>query len=151
MTEVSGVWIDKGTGLRCRARYDAWASGAPILVDVKTASDITPDGFARSVATYGYHRQQAHYSAGFRALTGQAPEMFLFAAVSSAAPFVAVPYLLDAEAVAQGEAEIRHLLELFARCKESNRWPGPGDSGIQTIGLPRWALPQEEMEVSYDD
>lgn len=139
--ESSVIWTDAQEGIRCKARPD-WVhmlpDGRAILFDLKTTSDASPREFARSVWTYGYHRQAAHYVAGFEAATGIEVAAFLFGAVSSSYPFVAVPYLLDDDAMQRGREEVRRLLRLYAACCETNTWPAYGD-GVQVLSLPAWA------------
>lgn len=139
--ETSVFWTDATEGLRCKCRPD-WvhmlANGRAILFDLKTTADASPREFARSVWTYGYHRQAAHYTAGFEAATGIEVAAFLFGAVSSAYPFVAVPYLLDDDAMQRGREEVRRLLRLYAACCETDTWPAYGD-GVQVLSLPAWA------------
>lgn len=138
--ETSVFWTDERTGLRCRCRPD-WLHTLPdgrvIVLDLKTAGDVSPAEFARSVWTWGYHRQAAHYSAGLAAV-GIEVAAFLFAAVTSAYPFIAVPYLLDDDACMRGAAEVRDLLDLYATCRASGEWPAYG-AGVQVLTLPAWA------------
>jgi hypothetical protein len=138
--EVSAFWTDERTGLACRARFD-WLhmlpDGRAIVLDLKTTPDAGPTEFGRSVWTFGYHRQAAHYSAGLQA-SGVEVAAFLFAVVSNAYPFIAVPYLLDDEATRKGADEVRELLDLFAQCQRSKQWPAYGN-GVQVLSLPPWA------------
>ena len=149
--EQSAFWRDSATGLICKCRPD-WVHDLPdgrvILVDLKTAADDSPTGFARTVAAMGYHRQAAWYTAGWQAATGRDVAGFIFAAVGSAYPFMATPYALDDETMAQGAEECAELLEQFAACRRSNNWPGYG-VGVQLIGLPGWARRNMEVEVAY--
>lgn len=138
--EVSITWTDERTGLPCRARID-WLHKLPdgrvIVLDLKTCADASPAEFGRSVWAFGYHRQAAHYSAGLHA-NGLEVAAFLFAAVSNARPFIAVPYLLDDDATRRGADEVRELLDLYAHCSRANDWPAYGD-GVQVLSLPAWA------------
>jgi exodeoxyribonuclease VIII len=146
--EVSVFWRDEKTGQHCRCRPD-WihtrSNGHVICIDLKTAVDVSPDGFAKSIATYGYHRQLAHYVAGLDA-NGIIVDEFVFAAVSNAYPFIAVPYVLDIEASLQGWEEVAELLALHAECMKTGIWPAYG-SGRQYISLPKWASRSNEIEV----
>lgn len=138
--EVSVFWIDERTSLACRARID-WLHTLPdgrvIVLDLKTCPDAGPTEFGRSVWNFGYHRQAAHYTAGLQAC-GIEVAAFLFAAVTNAYPFIAVPYLLDDEATRRGADEVRDLLDLYAQCQRTNDWPAYG-SGVQVLSLPPWA------------
>lgn len=148
--EASVFWQDKATGLRCRARPDwlHWHGPKRVTVlDVKTINDITADGIQRAIATYGYHRQAAHYSNGLRAV-GIEVEEFVFGFVSSSYPYIAAAYVLDDETAQQGADEVDELLGRFADCKARNEWPAFGD-GYQLTGLPTWAKRTGEVEVSY--
>ena len=139
--EVSVFWIDAETGIYCKARPDfvhALPDGRDILLDLKTTADESPAGFARIAANLGYYRQDAHYRAGWQAATGREVAAFLFAAVSAAPPVLAVPYLLDDEALELGERERRRLLARYADSLRTDAWPAYG-AGVQMLSLPAWA------------
>lgn len=147
--EVSLFWTDRRTGVYCKARLD-WLHTLPdgrlCIADLKSAADDTPDGFSRSVGSMGYHRQQAHYTAGAVEVLGAEVADFLFPVVSSAAPILATPYRLDAEAAQQGFDEVAELLDLYADCRRRNHWPAY-TAGERLIGLPAWKRRYEEVEV----
>src|SRR5574337_1899956 len=67
--EVSLYWIDEATGVTCRGRVDYLR--ARHIVDLKTARDASPRGFAKAAADYGYRESMAHYQRGVAALTGE--------------------------------------------------------------------------------
>jgi exodeoxyribonuclease VIII len=149
--EASVFWIDRVTGVYCKARPD-WVH--PVtdrrvrLLDLKAMADDTPEGFSRGVARMGYHRQQAHYTAGFEAATGLTVEDFVFAVVSSVPPVLAVPYRLIPEVLEQADQECAELRSLYAHCTEHNRWPAYTAEEMM-IDLPKWAKRSQELEVSY--
>ena len=136
-TEHPIFWTDAETGLRCKARLDAVSAigRASAIVDLKSTTDASPEGFARQVASLGYHVQAAHYLDGWRALGGDAGT-FVFIAIEKAAPYAVAVYELDTEALAVGEAKRRGLLDTLAECQRTGRWPG---YQTQTISLPKWA------------
>jgi len=140
--EVSIVWTDE-TGLRCKARID-WLAPS-VAADLKTTKDASPEGFARAVATYRYHVQQAHYLAGCEAL-GIEAEAFLFMAVEKTAPYPVACYQLSDATSNAGFRLWRHHLRGFAICETAGRWPAYSDE-IETLNLPAWAM----NEPSYDD
>jgi len=148
--EESAFWNDKATGLRCRARPDWLHFTGPkraVVLDIKTIAELTPESVAKSVAKYGYHRQQAHYTAGVEAC-GIEVEEFVFGFVSSSYPYLAVAYVLDDQTRDQGVDEVSELLSRFAECQRSNIWPAFGD-GYQLMSLPNWAKRETEVEISY--
>jgi exodeoxyribonuclease VIII len=149
--EVSMFWTDEASGVYCKARAD-WAQkndSGDWLMDLKSTVDESPDGFSRSAARMGYHRQAAHYLAGWKACTGRNAQ-FMFAAVTSAKPVLAVPYVLTDEIAEQGRDEVDELLALYANCQKSGTWPTYGD-GLMLLDFPAWATRSNEVEVSYVD
>lgn len=151
--ESSVFWVDKQTGVYCKARPDFVQpvdARSVRMVELKTAADESPEGFSRSVTNLGYHRARAHYIDGFQQATGLQVVEYVFAVVTSAPPVLAVPYWLDEEDARQGEDECAELRERFAYCLKENRWPAYGD-GPQIVGLKKWAKRSNELEVSYVD
>lgn len=147
--EVSAFWTDEATGLLCKARPD-WLhhrkDGRCVILDIKTTSENGPDDFGRSVNTFGYHRQAAHYIDGVEACGLDVAE-FRFAIVTSAYPFLAYTAVLDEDTLQQGREEVAELRALYAECVTSNHWPH--HIGTQIVGLPAWARRSIEIEVGY--
>lgn len=136
-TEASVFWVDEQTGVQRRMRTDALAPSLKLIIDLKTGIDVSPDGFARAVANFGYHRQAAYYIDGMRAITGEDWRM-AFVAVEKDAPHLVGVYVLSDAAVEQGRQEIRAGLETAARCIETDEWPGYSPQ-VVALDLPRWA------------
>lgn len=138
--EVSFFWTDRATMVPCKGRAD-WVfrtDAGVVLLDLKTTEAADPDSFAKSCARYGYHMQAAWYSQGWEAATGESVLGFVFGAVESAWPHIAAPYMIDDAGHEKGRAECRRLLDLYAQCLESGRWPGYVET-IEPINLPAWA------------
>lgn len=151
--EVSVFWIDEETGLYCKARPDwvgAIADGACDLLDLKSTADESPSGFGRSAARMKYHLQAAHYVDGFQRASGLKVGRFIFAAVTSAPPVLAVPYVLTDEIAQQADDERRELMERLAWCKREDQWPAYGQ-GVQLLDFPAYAKRSNEVEIGYAD
>jgi hypothetical protein len=140
--EQSFWWDDAATGLRCKCRPD-WYAGATV-VDLKTTTDASPAGFARSVATFRYHVQASHYLAGLHGA-----ERFVFIAVEKTAPYAVAVYELDAAAMAAGDELRQRDMRVIADCQATKEWPGYGDD-CQALSLPSWALRNESAITSED-
>jgi len=140
--EQSFWWDDTTAGLRCKCRPD-WYSGATI-VDLKTTTDASPSGFAKSVANFRYHVQANHYLAGTFA------ERFIFIAVEKTYPYAVGVYELDADAMAHGAELRRQNMQTIADCRAINEWPGYS-TGIESLSLPSWALRPDTTTVTSDD
>lgn len=151
--EVSVFWIDKATGIYCKARPD-WlppADGRRITpMDLKTCIDESPSGFGRAAARLRYDLQAAHYTAGIEAATGLTVDRFVFGAVTSKPPVLAVPYVLTDEIREQGRDERRELMDRLAWCQRENTWPAYG-SGFQLLDFPAYAKAGGEVEVEWSE
>jgi hypothetical protein len=140
--EVSAYWRDPSTNVLCKCRPDwvgpvGYGKGA-VLLDVKTASDASPEGFAKSVANFGYHTQADWYCTGYELATGVSVHGMVFAVVESEFPHACAAYMLDDEALRRAREDNRAALNKYAQCSEADHWPGyPRE--IQVITLPRWA------------
>ena len=109
------------------------------IVDVKTCTDASAEGFARSIATLGYDLQAAFYQDGIKAITGRTLP-FYFIAVEKDAPQAATVYRASEAVIDVGRAKYRGALQLLQWCRTNNRWPAYQPNGeIETIELPRWA------------
>lgn len=139
INELTAVWNDSSTGLRCKARLDrvAHVGGTSWVLDIKTARDASPRGFSRDMHAWGYHRQLAWYVDGLNLLR-PAPRRAAFVVVESEPPHCVAVYEL-VRALEQGSRENERLLTLYAECERTERWPGY-EPGIQIIDLPTWAV-----------
>jgi hypothetical protein len=145
LTEMSGFWVNKETGIECKCRPDFLAvekdrpEQVTAIVDVKTCVDASADGFARAIATLGYDVQAAFYQDGLKALTGRAIP-FYFIAVEKDAPYAVACYKASDEVIEVGRSKYRAALQLLRWCMENDRWPAYQPNGeIEEINLPRWA------------
>ena len=135
--EHSAYWEDFETGELCRVRPDMVQPGA--IIDLKTTQDASPDGFAKSVATFGYHLQDAFYSEGWAQACGGPINNFIFLAVEKEPPYAWAIYELDNDARAEGQAIMRHALNIFHNCRESNVYPAFPEE-VRLLSLPNWAF-----------
>ena len=147
VAERAMFWRDPATDVWRRALVD-WTTtvnGHPTLCDYKTAVDVSPDAFSRAVRKYGYHQQDDWYRDGYEVLSGTSPD-FLFIAQETTPPYLVAVYQLDAYAQRIAATENARAIELFARCTETDTWPGY-DEDVTLLALPPWAEHEYEMEV----
>lgn len=139
--EVSAFWHDTLTGelSKCRPDWVSPAGDGVILLDVKTAIDVSPAGFAKAVSNWCYHLQAAHYSDGYLMASGQPVLGFVFACVESTRPHAAAAYMLDDDALDRAREVNLRLRHLYAECRRTNTWPGY-EASIQPLSLPPWAF-----------
>lgn len=141
--EVSLLWEDKDTGVRCKGRPDAYREDLGCVIDLKTTRGAGRYNFMKSIAQYGYHRQAAWYMEGLKAL-GKKAEIFVFIAVEKEAPYLCAVYQLKQSAIDIGMTKNRESLRKYQACSQANYWPGYTDM-VDVIDLPEWAQKQEEQ------
>lgn len=139
-SEVSAFWRDDATGVMCRCRPD-WVHSTPhgvILVDCKTVGDASATEFARQIARKNYHCQDPWYWDGYEQASGIEVLGFVFVGVETAYPYACSVVMIDSAARDKGRQINRELLDRFAECQRTDRWPGYSD-GVEVVELPRWA------------
>lgn len=139
MPEATCVWIDPRTGLICKSRKDYWREDLWMIGDLKSTDDASPRAFARSVVNYGYHLQDAHYTAGPQTLFGRESPRFLFVAVEKSPPYAVGVYMLDADAEARGHELRDRAMDTLNHCLQQDEWPGL-PAVVNTLSLPGYAF-----------
>jgi hypothetical protein len=145
--EQSIYWTDPITKVTCRARPDWLPNPGPgrlIVPDYKTARDVSRDGIAKAITTYGYHCQAAWYLEAARA-AGLADERAVFVLVfqKKTPPYTVTPAQIDLLDLRLGHAKNQLAREIYRECTESGRWPGHVE-GVEIIPQPGWAQKREE-------
>ena len=136
--EASMFWDQHG--VPCKARADALNGSS--IIDIKTTRDASPDAFARSVATFQYHLQAAHYLDGYSIASGFMAERFVFLAVETEAPFAVGVYVLDAASIAGGAEMMSQAGRAYRIAQNSTAWKGYSPDIVE-IAVPRYAMPVE--------
>ncbi|MDB6017716.1 MAG: putative bacteriophage protein [Pedosphaera sp.] len=121
--EVSFFKRDELTGLLLKCRPDLIAhaqDGSTWLFDPKKVQpgEATEKAFQYAVLDYGYHIQAASYLS----ITGASG--FVFVPFDDDEPFDSIQWPLSREFLELGMIEYRRILAAYARCVESNEWPG---------------------------
>jgi hypothetical protein len=136
--EVSARWIDPGTGLPCKARFDKLGDGR--ITDIKTCLHAGHFPFVSSAVRYGYHRQAAHYLRGYRAATGDTgPVTFTLIAVEKTSPYAVAVYDLIPDELEIIDRQNQKLMQAWAKCRASGVYPGYCQTS-KLLALPEYAL-----------
>ena len=142
-TEVSIVWDDPATGIRCKGRIDKLNDHSRLLVDLKTTQN--GGDFEKSIANFHYDRQAAFYLDGFEVLTGK-QYRFAIVAVEKEPPFAVRAAPLSEACVANGRRQYRRCLDLLAECRTKESWAGYDDP--DEWDLPLWAMESIDLNVN---
>lgn len=146
--ELSLVWDDRGSQVRCKARLDGYAPEihGGTIVDIKTTRDASLRAFEKAIFGYGYHRQGAMYLEG--AFAHNLPAVnFVIIAVESEAPYAVAVYRLTEGAIDAGAEQLAPLLKTYAMCTTLGEWPAYSHE-VQPIALPPWAWNQIDEETA---
>lgn len=108
LSEQVNIWNDSDTKVPCKGKADYWNKDKRILVDIKTTTDASPEGFKKSAYKYGYDRQSAFYLDGFKA------EQFWFVVIEKSAPYNMSIYVCGEEFLEEGRSKYKHLLDLYS-------------------------------------
>lgn len=136
-SETPYFWTDPTTGVELRARVDHLThlpDGRLCIVDLKTSQSANPYDFERSVDKFRYYMQHPWYQDAVEHTLGERPE-FLFVAVDRNPPHLVLVGELDPDDVEFGADQNRRARETYARCAETNTWPGFTDN-IVPLRLP---------------
>lgn len=144
--EVIKTWTDFETGTPLRTMFD-WLSGN-LIDDYKTAASADPGEFARSAFKYGYHIQAAWYEDTLVALGIDDPR-FRFVVQEKTPPYLVSLIELDDLALTIGRHEYRKAIDIYARCVETDTWPGYSDD-VVTVETPQWAQWRYMDEIAPD-
>ena len=133
--ESSYFWQDEHSGLRLKCRPDILH--ANMYVDLKTIHDASPQNYQREMAKHGYHIQAAMVKDGVKAVENRELSACINICVEPTYPYSIGIYIIDEFALETGHLEYKQSCLDLKAAKESQSFP---DYGIQTIGLPRWAI-----------
>jgi exodeoxyribonuclease VIII len=152
--QLSLVWRENN--LLCKGRLDWLSSELKTIIDLKKCQDASPEGFARSIATYGYHRQAAMYLRG-ATYHGIDAQNYVIIAVENEPPHAVALYTLTERGntvfthiaqlspVEYGNRELLRLLDLYEHCEATGEWPSYPEKPVP-ISLPAWVMAKAERE-----
>lgn len=147
-SEVTGIWIDEATGVRCKIRLDRELKRVTHHVDLKYTASAAVRAFKRQTFNMGWMSRSAFYRRGMRELGREAEASVIIAAESEPAHDCNV-FILDEnqiEIVEHGGTwdgrkikGIDAYLVEFAECLDSGKWPGYDQDPVH-LTMEAWQL-----------
>lgn len=131
--EKSLYWIDRDTGVLCKARPDIISKN--ILIDLKSSKDLAYRSFRYGIKEYGYHIQAAMIQDGWATLTGNKIEMSISLACEKEEPWLPIIYQLNPDDIELGREMYKDALVYFKKCRDTDTWPGYKS---KIISIPRY-------------
>lgn len=148
-SEKSLFWRDL-LDVEARCRLDRVLPSVDIIVDIKTARDVSPKARAKCIAERGYHRKAEWYRRGYQANYGRPLREFLLVWVCTSPTSTihdrVVVSSIGAVAEALAGAEIDAAIRDIVRRRESNDWRPPWCVGVQVDELAPWAINRELLQ-----
>lgn len=136
--EVALVWVDAETGIKCMVKLDWWHD-ARLVADVKSAEDVTRDGFSKACGRLGYALSAAMCCEAVYRVTGEEAE-WAFIAREKERPNTLAVYRAGARMLERGRRDFRRALRVLAECRERGCFPMlQADGEWEDVELPRWA------------
>lgn len=137
-------WEDSETGMACKMMADRIVESptGPVVLDIKTAADVSPEGFRKAIENQLYAIQQVHYELGVEERYGVRP-MFLFVAVQNKWPNTSRVYQIDGGTLRKASAARLNAMTAIADCLETGDWSEPGERDVITIECRDWHLSKE--------
>jgi len=143
--ELSMLWFDKVTGLACKGRADRVVQlERPTIVELKTTRNASRWSFGKAIHEYTYHLQAAWYCNGYAACTSVQPD-HVIVAVENTAPYAVGVYILNDQSKESGVVLARKLLDQFAACKKSGKWPSYSER-VEVIDIPAYSMEDEVLQ-----
>lgn len=136
-SEVSILYTDIETRIRCKARPDFFRSDIGLLLDLKTTRDCRKEEFSKSIWFNRYDFQMAMYAEATEILTNKKPYC-LFLAIEKTPPYEIALYECEPGIIDRGSRDYHAALRELQACIQMKTWHGVQQHGIETIGLPRW-------------
>ncbi len=151
VSELSIVWIDPETKLKCKARLDRLAelNGYPFIVDLKTTHrPASTNSWQTAIMQYSLHEQAAHYQNGLevlRPLQEGFKRKFAWIVAETEPPFAVRIFEADDYSLDIGRDQVAKHLAQFRECLDAGVWPS-WPMGMDLAGLPAWALKRFDLE-----
>ena len=137
--EKSMEWTERD--VLCRMRFDKTAG--PFCIDIKTCQDATPEAFAKTIASYRYDLQAAHYLSGLTNNEIGWGMRFVFIAVETASPYRVRCYEMCDDDFDKANDDRVALLAEYRRRSLSGDWAEAGEGVLTKVFLPNWFAKRE--------
>lgn len=138
VAEQTFMFNEPNTGVMCKIRPDWLDSNNGLIVDLKTTTDASKNGFSKHAYDFKYHKQDPFYLDGMEAI-GQDKSGFVFVNIEKEPPFKIGIHYLDNRSRQLGRDTYLNNLETYSECLKTGIWKGY-DEKISEVSLPEWVF-----------
>ena len=144
--ELSFFTEDDRTGIVVKCRPDCLTNigDTHILIDYKSCTDASSDGFMRDAIKLNYDLQMSYYKDIVDEVLDK-EHTVIFIAQEKTPPYLVNILEANEYFLRSGRDMYRTYLDMYAECLENDDWYGYTKDGINTLGLPK--LLQKQYEV----
>lgn len=140
--EVTIIFDDPETGVRCRIRPDRLVRRAGMHVALKSARAASGYAFRRDAESRGYFRSLALYRRGLQAVNWPYQHTSVLA-IEPEPPHDLECWLVEEGtpdgALETADREVTEALRDFVRCRDDDFWPGYNRGELKLLTRPGWA------------
>ena len=133
------TWMCPDTMLPLKCEMDILDVTLGVVSDVKTTADTDADAFARSVISWGYDIQAAHYLEAAALAYPERPFMFGWIVIRNKPPYDVEVYEACDELLEHGRKRLMVARENYRRCVDSGIWRSQTHGLSVSLDLPAWA------------
>jgi hypothetical protein len=120
--EISIIWTDPPTGIRCKARVDRYHDKLKAPVDLKSTADARMRGIMSSINKYKYVVQFGHYINGML-ISGMEAETYIAAFCQTKPPYLVQCGQIAPEKLVSGSQRASWALQIEAECRQMKSYP----------------------------
>lgn len=141
--ELTIVWTHKRTGLRIKSRLDRLVHERA-LIDLKFTANPLPAVFEPLARRLRYYMRMSLYSDGVEACGLGTPAVKIIAAQNEE-PHEVIVYDLEQDELEYGRDEYERALDVVAKSRAEQRWPGFANGKSIPLKLPGWVLERGDI------
>lgn len=141
--EQTLIWQEGNEWGRCKVD---WLPDEPEadLWDLKTVTGrANPQTWSRSAFDFGYDLAASYYPRGCECVRGEPPAGMKFLVIETKAPFGRRVFEFSPAAIDEANEQIHFAIQLWARCRETGKWPGY-DEDVEWLDPPPWVVRERQ-------
>ncbi len=123
-----------GNLVKCKSKVDYMFSET--LIDLKTTTDASVNGFTKSIENFNYFVQGSFYSHGMEKLTGKRPD-FIFVAIESEPPYSVNVIKLSENHYTVGYRNVYEAVDVYEECTRTNTYPSYPEIVYESV-MSKW-------------
>lgn len=135
--EVTMVWIDEETDLKCKGRLDVNSQMKGYACDLKKSRTTNPKWVPNEVMKYNYNSQASFYMDGAEKLGMEKIKAFVWILVEAEDPHYILPYYTRANSdwITTGRSWYKQAIEKLHYCRRTGDWHGFYDAENETYDM----------------